>query len=99
MTQEITGNGSGSREVAASRHLIGSEDFDQKVACTGGDAVEFLLAAGAEHFAENVMVHLREIKNGESVCYGGSADLVAGVKRSLVPVREVPQKGCPVVAA
>ena len=65
MTPEITGNGnSGLREIAASRHLVGGEHLDQKVGGTGGYAVEFLLAAGAEYFAENVMVHLREIKNG-----------------------------------
>ena len=44
------------------------------------------------------MVHLREIKNGQSVRNGGTADLVARVKRSLIPVRQVPQKGGPVVA-
>ena len=65
MTQGVTANGdSGLREIAASRHLVGGEDFDQKVAGTGGYAVEFLPAAGVEYFAENVMVHLREIKNG-----------------------------------
>jgi hypothetical protein len=65
MTQEVTANGdSGFREIAASRHLVGGEHLDQKVGGTGGDAVEFLVAAGAEYFAENVMVHLREIKNG-----------------------------------
>ena len=65
MTQENTGNDDlGLREIAASGHLVGGEHLDQEVSGTGGYAVEFFPAAGAEYFAENIMVHLREIKNG-----------------------------------
>ena len=89
---------SGLREIATSCHLVCREHLDHEVGGSRGHAVEFLLAAGAEDFAKDVMVHLREIKNGQSVRNGGTADLVARVKRSLIPVRQVPQKSGPVVA-
>ena len=95
----ITANGDlGLREVAASRHLVCGEHLDQKVGGSGCHAVELLLAAGAEDFAEDVMVHLGEIENGQSVRNGRTADLVASIKRSLILVRQVSQKGGSVVA-
>jgi hypothetical protein len=65
MTQGVTANGdSGLREIAAPRHLVRGQHLDQKVGGSGGQAVELLGAAGAEDFAEDVMVHLHKIKNG-----------------------------------
>ena len=86
------------REVAASRHLVRGEHLDQKVGGSGGHAVELLLTAGVEDFAEDVMVHLGEIQNGQSLGNRGTADLVAGVERSLIPAWQVPQKRGSVVA-
>ena len=44
------------------------------------------------------MVHVHEIKNGESVADRGSADLIARRECRLIPAGQVPKKSSPVVA-
>ena len=62
------------------------------------DLVQLVLTAGAENLPEDVVVHLGEIEDRQSLGNRGPADLVAGIERSLIPAREVAEERCPVVA-
>src|ERR671916_1525557 len=89
---------SGLREVPTASHLVRRQHLTQEVGGRGGHVLELLRAAGAQDVTEDVMVHVHEIEDGQTVADRGSADLVAGGECRLIPAGQVPQEGGAVVA-